>query len=259
MLKLTRPIVFFDLETTGVDRENDRIIQIAMQKIMPDRSPKITISIMLNPGIPIPAASTAIHGIRDEDVKDCKRFEEVAGELFEFFVGCDVGGFGSNWFDVPLLFKEFQRVGIFWNYMAFHMIDVGNLFKIQEPRNLANAVQFYCGRKMENAHNAAADINETVNVFEAQLAKYTDLPETVEAMALFTNYNQKVADLSGKFVYNTQGVLLLNFGKYKGMPASECIDFVHWMYYKADFPSDTNIICEQVLGIVDGYDPGYPW
>ncbi|GAB3948396.1 3'-5' exonuclease [Spirosoma harenae] len=248
MLQLKRPIVFIDLETTGLDREKDRIVQIGLCKLMPDFTIQDWQSRLINPERSIPAETTKIHGITDFDVFDQPRFKDEAGPLFEFLVGCDVGGFNSNWFDIPLLFNEFARCGIHWNYQAFHMIDVGNLFKIKEPRNLSNAVRFYCDREFMNAHNAADDIKETVNVFMAQLARYSDLPDSVDQLALFTNYNCKVADISGKFVYNADGVLLLNFGKYKGNPAKEHLDFVHWMYYKADFAPDTNAICEQLLG-----------
>lgn len=249
MLQLTRPIVFFDLECTGLDKERDRIVQIALYKLMPGFTAGSMISYLVNPQMPIPANSTEIHGITDEMVQDKPAFRDIAGELFEFFVGCDVGGYNSNSFDVPFLFNEFMRAGYQWNSSAFNMIDVGNLFKIKESRTLSAAVQFYCHREMENAHDAAVDITETVNVFLAQLLRYADLPDTVEALALFTNYGQRLADLSGKFYYDQTNQLRYNFGKYKGELVADHLDFAEWMYFKANFPTDTNEILAEVLNV----------
>lgn len=249
MLNLKRPIVFFDLETTGLDKEADRIVQIAMYKIRPGLQPGPLITYLVNPGMLIPVASTDIHGITDQMVADQPPFREIAGEVFGFFIGCDVGGFNSNAFDVPFLFNEFMRAGFTWDASSFHMIDVGNLFKIKQPRTLSAAVEFYCGRKMENAHNAAVDIMETINVFVAQLATYDDLPEDIEAFSIYTNHGSRVADLSGKFVYDTDGQLRYNFGKYRGERVYDHLDFAYWMYYKADFPADTNRILAEVLKV----------
>ncbi|MVM34421.1 3'-5' exonuclease [Spirosoma sp. HMF4905] len=249
MLQLKRPIVFFDLECTGLDKENDRIVQIALYKLMPDFTAGSMWSYLINPQMPIPAKSTEIHGITDEMVKDKPLFRDIAGEVFDYFVGCDVGGYNSNAFDVPFLFNEFMRAGFQWNASSFNMIDVGNLFKIKETRTLSAAVLFYCHREMQNAHDAAVDITETVNVFLAQLMHYADLPGTVEELALYTNYGQKLADLSGKFYYDADNQLRYNFGKWKGELVSEHLDFAQWMYYKATFPTDTNEILAEVLNV----------
>jgi DNA polymerase-3 subunit epsilon len=250
MLQLKRPIVFFDLETTGTDKENDRIVQIAMFKLLPDYQAGPLIDYLVNPGMPIPVTSTAIHGITDAMVQNAPYFRDIAGPVFEFFIGCDVGGFNSNAFDVPMLFNELLRAGFQWDAASFNMVDAGNLFKIQEPRTLSAAVRFYCGREMKNAHDAKVDIVETVEVFKAQLWRYqTELPTSVEELAIYTNYGSKVADLSGKFVYDADNVLRFNFGKYKGEPVREHMDFVHWMYYKASFPTDTNTILADLLHV----------
>jgi DNA polymerase-3 subunit epsilon len=247
-LQLTRPIAFIDLETTGIDRENDRIVEIAVCKL--DISGQIkTVSRRINPTIPIPAGASEIHGIKDEDVANEPTFKQVAKGLLEILEGCDIGGFNSNIFDVPMLFNEFQRAGFFWDYSKFSMIDVGNLFKIEEPRTLSAAVKFYCGRNLEDAHSAKADIEATVDVFISQMAKYESnegFPNTIENLALYTNYGNKMADLSGKFVYNSDGVLILNFGKHKGNPASKHIDFLSWMISK-DFPADSCAMAEKVI------------
>ncbi|RIV19747.1 3'-5' exonuclease [Fibrisoma montanum] len=247
MLQLKRPIVFFDLETTGLDKENDRIVQIALYTLLPDLTTGALVSYLVNPGQPIPASASAIHGITDADVADRPYFRDIAGEVFAHFIGCDVGGFNSNAFDVPFLFNEFMRAGFTWDVNVFCMVDVGNLYKIREPRTLSAAVEFYCKRQMQQAHDARVDITETVNVFLAQLLRYTDLPTTIEDLAVYTNHGCRVADLSGKFYYDADGGLRFNFGKHRGELAKEHLDFCYWMYYKADFPSDTNSILYDLL------------
>jgi DNA polymerase-3 subunit epsilon len=247
-MNITKPIAFFDIESTGVDRENDRIVEIAVSKLDPSGQVK-TISRRVNPTIPIPASASEIHGIKDEDVANEPTFKQIAKSLLDLLHGCDIAGFNSNSFDVPMLFNEFQRAGHFWDYTTFNMIDVGNLFKIQEPRTLSAAVKFYLGKELEGAHGAAADIEATVDVFIAQCAKYGDqegFPATIEEMALYTNFGNKIADLSGKFVYNKEGVLLLNFGKHKGSPAVDHIDFLEWMITKS-FASDTYHLAASII------------
>jgi len=247
-LKLEKPIAFFDLEATGVDRENDRIVEIAVCILQPSGQTK-TVCRRVNPTIPIPAAASEIHGIYDKDVAEEPTFKQIAKGLLSLLAGCDIAGFNSNAYDVPMLFNEFARAGHNWDYTNFKMIDVGNLFKIQEPRTLTAAVKFYCGKDLEDAHSAQADIEATVDVFIAQLSRYEDqegFPQTIDDLALYTNFGNKMADLSGKFVYNKEGVLLLNFGKHKGNPASQHIDFLEWMISK-DFPSDTYALAVQVI------------
>jgi DNA polymerase-3 subunit epsilon len=249
-IQFERPIAFIDLETTGVDRENDRIVEIAVCKLDTDSGQIKTVCRKVNPTIPIPVSASDVHGIKDEDVANEPTFKQLAKGLLDLISGCDVAGFNSNSFDVPLLFHEFERAGRYWDYNQFLMFDAGNLFKIQEPRTLTAAVKFYLGKDLEDAHSAQADIEATLDVFLAMLEKYGDkegFPKTPDELALYTNYGNKIADLSGKFVYNKEGELLLNFGKHRGNPAKDHIDFISWMVNKADFPTDTTAIASQVL------------
>ena len=248
-LQLKRPIVWFDIESTGIDREKDRIIEISVCKLMPNME-RITVTKRLNPEMPIPTGASEVHGIKDEDVADCPVFRQIAKSLLEFFEGCDVGGFNGNSFDVPMLYNEFQRCGIDWDYTKFLMIDPGNLFKIKEARTLSAAVKFYCEKELEGAHGAEADIHATVDVFLAQMDRYENdegFPQTIEELALYTNYGKPVADISGKFSYNDDGAIILNFGTKKGELAKDNISYLDWMVNKANFPADTNRIASQVL------------
>jgi len=246
MLTLTKPLVFIDLEATGVDRENDRIVEIAILKVFPDGT-KENKTKRVNPTIPIPPAATEIHRISDEDVKDCPKFSQIAVNLHEYIKGCDLAGFNSNAYDIPMLFNEFIRCGINLDYKSVNLIDVGNIFKINEPRTLTAGYKFYCGKDLEDAHSAEADINATYEVFMAQLSKYPELPKTLEELAIYSNFDRRILDLSGKFCEDADGNILLNFGKYRGEKALDHLDFIEWMLYKADFPADTNKVCEQLL------------
>lgn len=248
-LQLKRPIAFIDLEATGIDREKDRIVEISVCKLFPDLS-KITITKRINPTIPIPAGASEIHGIKDEDVAECPTFAQVAKSLLDFIKDCDVAGFNGNNYDMPLLYNEFQRTRIDWDYTKFLMIDPGNLFKIKEARTLSAAVKFYCEKELEGAHGAEADIHATVDVFLAQMDRYENdegFPQTIEELALYTNYGKPVADISGKFSYNDDGEIILNFGTKKGELAKDNISYLDWMVNKANFPADTNRIASQVL------------
>ncbi|WP_337045327.1 3'-5' exonuclease [Emticicia sp. 17c] len=243
---LHRPIVFFDCETTGVDKDNDRIIELALCKLYPDWSREVKTR-RLNPQIPIPEKSTEVHGITDEDVKDCPTFKQVSKAVYAFFDGCDLGGFNSNAFDIPVLFNEFARCGINFPYKNRRFIDAGNIFKIKEPRTLSAAVKFYTGKILENAHNAEADILATVDVFEAQLQRYDDIPHDVDELHLFCNYGKPVLDLSGKFSTDNNGQIIINFSKsHKGKLAHENLDFLAWML-TVDFPQDSKEIAANIL------------
>jgi DNA polymerase-3 subunit epsilon len=249
-IQFERPIAFIDLEATGVDRENDRIVEIAVCKLDPDSGQIRTVCRRVNPTIPIPAGASEVHGIKDEDVANEPTFKQLAKGLLDLIEGCDIAGFNSNSYDVPLLFHEFARAGLYWDYTQFRMFDAGNLFKIEEPRTLTAAVKFYLGKDLVDAHSTQADIEATLDMFLAMLEKYGDkegFPKTPDELALYTNYGNKIADLSGKFVYNKEGELLLNFGKHRGNPAKDHIDFLSWMVNKADCPTDTTAIASQVL------------
>lgn len=242
-MNLTRPLCFFDLETTGVDVQADRIVSIAMIINYPDGSVAEK-SGLINPGIPIPAAATAVHGITNEMVAGKPTFKQIGKSLFEIISGCDLAGFNSNSFDVPLLFNEFQRIGLNLEYSSINLIDISNIYRIQNPRTLAAAYKQYTGCEMENAHNATADIKATIELFNAMINKHDDIPQDMSGLALYSNYGKPILDLSGKFTYDNDNRIIINFGKWQGCPASEHLDYLQWMLTK-DFAQDTkNVICK---------------
>lgn len=260
-LQLTRPIAFFDLETTGVMVGSDRIVEICIIKINPDGSEDVK-NLRINPGIPIPAAASAIHGIYDQDVKDCPRFEQVAAELAQFLRNCDLGGYNSNKFDIPLLAEEFFRANIDFDITHRHFVDVQNIFHKMEPRTLKAAYKFYCGKELINAHSAEADIRATYEVLQAQLDRYEGVPyddgkgnittpvvNDVAALHAFS-INNRFADLVGHIVYDDKGVEVFNFGKYKGMAVEEVFrrepQYFDWMK-KADFPLSTKKLLDVIM------------
>lgn len=245
-IQLERPIAFIDIEATGLDLNTDRIVELSICKLHPDGARETKTS-RFNPERPIPPEVTEIHGIKDEDVANEPTFKQKAKAILEFISGCDLAGFNSNRFDIPLLYNEMARAGLKLEFEKVNMIDVGNIFKIQEPRTLEAAAKFYLGYDLTNAHSAEADVNATVEVFLQQLQKYPEMPKDLAELARFSNYGSPVLDLQGKFIMNDKGVILLNFGKYKGQPATDHPDFLEWMLYKADFPADTCRIAREIL------------
>ena len=241
---LKRPIVFFDTETTGVDVETDRIVEIAVCKIMPDGN-KLIKTQLFNPEMPIPSAASDVHGITDEMVKDAPTFKQKAKGIHDFIEGCDLAGYNSNVFDIPLLYNEFTRSGIDWDYSKVHFIDVFNIYKINHPRTLSEVYRKYTGNILNDAHSAEADILATVEIFEHQLNVH-ELPYSVPELALYSNYDKPVIDLAGKFTTDENGVILLNFGKSKGQPAHKNIDFLQWML-KGNFSNDTLKIARRII------------
>jgi DNA polymerase-3 subunit epsilon len=250
MLKFSRPIAFFDIEATGLDTAKDRIVELAICKLHPDYS-RESWSWLINPQMPIPAASSAIHGIYDADVINEPTFLSLAPTINMIMADCDFGGFNSNRYDIPMLYNEFLRAGITLDYSKIRFIDAGNIFKRQERRTLEAAVLFYMGYTMTNAHSAAADIEATVDVFEAMLNKYPDLPDNMDAMHLYCNHDKPVLDLSGKFTIDNDGDVVFNFGNKKGLKAKNEIGYIQWMFGR-DFAPDTMAICEKFLGINQG-------
>jgi len=246
-LKFSRPIAFFDIEATGLDTTNDRMVELAICKLHPDFS-REHFAWLINPQMLIPAESTSIHGISDADVADEPNFLEIAAIVWSILFDCDFGGFNSNRFDIPMLYNEFLRAGLTLDYSTRRFVDVGNIFKRKEQRTLSAAVKFYLGYEMENAHSAIADINSTVDVFLQQLDQYKDLPDTMEAMHLFCNHDKPVLDLSGKFSIDKDGDIVFNFGSKKGTKAKFDTGYLQWMYSK-DFAPDTMRIIETILGI----------
>lgn len=237
-LNLTRPLAFFDLETTGLNVASDRIIEISILKLLPDGEKKIK-TMRLDPTIPISAESTMIHGIRNEDLKGCPTFKESAHDLARFFDGADLAGYNSNKFDVPMLVEEFLRADVEFDIKGRKLIDVQNIFHQMEQRTLAAAYKFYCQKSLENAHSAEADITATHEILEAQLDRYSEqLKNDTQFLHDFT-FRIKAADLAGRIVFNEQGVEVFNFGKHTGKTVEDIFkqepSYYDWMM-KGDFP-----------------------
>lgn len=239
-LQLKRPLVLFDIESTGVDPSKDRIVEIALIKVHPDGS-EDSKTRRINPEMPIPPQSTAIHGITDEDVKDCPTFRAVARSLAEFIAGCDLAGYNSNKFDIPMLAEEFMRVGVPIDLTDTKFVDVQNIFHKKEQRTLGAAHIFYCGSEIENAHSALADIRATYNVLLAQLECYDDLQGDVEFLSDFSRMSRNV-DLAGRIVLDDKDRAVFAFGKHKGRPVTEVLmaepSYYNWMM-NGDFPYNT--------------------
>ncbi len=252
MLKLKNPLVVFDLETTGTNIANDRIVEMALLKVMPDGTVEEK-SRRINPTIPIPLETSLIHGIYDEDVKDEPNFKQVAKSLATWLEGCDLAGFNILKFDVPMLVEEFLRANVDFEVDNRKLVDAQKIFHLMEKRNLSAAYQFYCGKPLENAHSALADTQATYEVLMAQIDKYEG--ESVKDLLgkelgtikndmniLHELTNQKMVDLAGRMVYNDKGEETFNFGKHRGKLVSEVLQkepsFYDWMM-KGDFPLDT--------------------
>lgn len=234
-------MVFFDLETTGTNITRDRIVEISIVKLTPGAPEPEVKTRRINPEMPIPAEATAVHHITDADVADAPTFRQVARSLADFMRGCDIAGFNSNRFDVPLLDEEFHRVGVDFDFHKARFVDVQTIFHKMEPRNLTAAYRFYCGKELEGAHGAQADTMATYEVLLAQLERYAELPGEVAELAAFSSQNDNV-DLIGRLVYDSEGREIINFGKYKGQPAAAVIakdpGYYSWIM-QGDFPSDT--------------------
>lgn len=246
-LNLKRPIVFFDLETTGTNVTRDRIVEISYIKVYPDGTEEER-QMLVNPGMPIPAESTAVHHITDEMVADKPKFADIAPLLREMFTGSDIAGFNSNKFDVPMLIEEFSRVGMRFDVFNRKFVDVQNIFHKMEPRTLIAAYKFYCGLDLTDAHSAKADTRATYEVLKKQLEKYEDLPNDVEGLNDFSRIKGSV-DLSARVVRNDNGVEVFNFGKHKGKPVKEVFksepSFYHWVM-QGDFPKDTKDVLSAI-------------
>lgn len=239
-LNLKNPLVFFDLETTGIDIVKDRIIEISYVKVFPNGKEESK-TMRINPGMPIPPASTAIHGITDDDVKDCPLFKNVAKQLAVQIEGCDLAGYNSNRFDIPLLAEEFLRAGVDIDLTRRKFIDVQTIFYKMEQRTLAAAYKFYCQKSLENAHTAAADTMATYEVLKAQLDRYPELKNDVVFLSEFSSFTNNV-DFAGRMVYNEKNQEVFNFGKYKGRLVEEVLKqdpaYYSWMM-NGDFPLNT--------------------
>ena len=247
-LNLKKPIIFFDLETTGVNISHDRIIELSYIKVYPNGTEEEK-SMRINPEMSIPAESTAIHHITDEDVADKPTFKQIAKELARVFEGCDIAGYNSNRFDIPLLMEEFLRAGINIELSRQKFVDVQTIFHKMEQRTLSAAYKFYCNSDLENAHSANADTRATYEVLKAQLDRYPNLKNDVEFLSNFSSFNKNV-DLMGRIVYNEQGVEVFNFGKYKGVSVKEVFErrdpsYYAWMM-NGDFALDTKRVITKI-------------
>jgi DNA polymerase III subunit epsilon len=245
-----KPIVIFDLETTGTEVETSKIVELACLKVSHDLQPiedQTVKRILVNPGIPIPPEVTEIHKITNEMVADAGTFGRYANGIYQYFAGCDVAGFNSNRFDVPLLAEEFARVGILWPEPGTYFIDVYQIFATKEPRDLGNAVRFYCGREHENAHSAEADILATAAVLAAQIVKYPELAgKSAKEIHEFCQGENPWVDLAGKIVLK-DGQAVYGFGKDKFKPVAKNPGFAHWML-KQSFPTNTKNVLKKILG-----------
>ena len=239
--------MFFDLETTGVDISHDRIVEIAVVKVEPSGDKEVKVR-RINPGMPIPPAATAVHGITDEDVKDSPRFEQIARSLYAFIEGCDLGGYNSNKFDVPMLAEEFLRAGVEVDFKNRKFVDVQTIFHKKEQRTLSAAYMFYCGKELENAHSASADTLATYEVLEAQLDRYPDLENDINFLAEYTSRDRSV-DYAGRIMLDDNDCEVFAFGKYKGQSVAEVFrkepSYYDWMM-KGDFPLYTKRVITEI-------------
>lgn len=239
MLQLTRPLAIIDLETTGVNLGTDRIVEIAIVKVLPDGK-KMVKRKLINPEIPISQASSDIHGITNEMVKDAPAFRAVANELKQFLDNCDLAGYNSNRFDIPMLVEEFLRIGMDFDGRGRKLLDVQKIFHMMEQRTLSAAYRFYCNKELEGAHGAEADASATWEVLVAQIVKYPQLGTNIETILKFIGEEQ-VVDFARRFVLEN-GVEVFNFGKYKGKAVAEILkaepQYYDWMM-KGDFPLHT--------------------
>lgn len=247
-LKLTRPIIFFDLETTGVDTSRDRIVEISLVKIMPDGE-EIIRTKRINPTIPIPKEASDIHHITDEDVKDCPTFRQIAKSLKTYIEGCDFGGFNSNRFDLPLLVEEFMRAGVDVDFRNRRYVDVQNIFHKKEERTLSAAYKFYCHKELgDAAHGAEADTMATYEVLKAQLDKYPDLENNIDFLANYSSRG-KTADFAGRIAYNDKDEEVFAFGKYRGQSVAKVFEadpsYYDWIM-KGDFPQYTKKVVTEI-------------
>lgn len=239
-LNLSRPLVFFDLETTGTSVTHDRIVEISYIKVFPDGHEECD-TMRINPGIPIPPASTAVHHITDEMVADKPVFGQVVDKLENVFDDSDIAGYNSNKFDVPLLIEEFARVGRNFFVSGRNFVDVQNIFHKMEQRTLVAAYRFYCGKELEDAHSANADTRATYEVLMAQLDKYPTLDNDIRKLAEFSRSGRGL-DLAARVVLDDNDVPVFNFGKHKGRPVKEVFkkerSFYSWIM-QGDFPKNT--------------------
>lgn len=248
-LKLDRPLVVFDIESTGINPRTDRIIELAAIRVHPDGT-RVPRDWLLNPGVPIPIESTAVHGITDSAVANCPKFGDVKAEIDAFLRGCDLAGFNHTRFDIPLLVEEFLRVGMAFDIDSRRIIDAQRIFHKREPRDLTAAVRFYCGEVFANAHGAVADTEATLRVLEGQFLKYPDLPRDPDELDKQLNERDPFrVDRAGRLRW-IDGEVAINFGKKQGQKVRDLViadpGFLRWIL-RSDFPRDTQEIIQNAL------------
>ena len=247
-LNLKNPIVFFDLETTGTNINFDRIVEICYLKVFPNGNEESK-TLRINPEMHIPEQASAVHGIYDDDVKDCPPFKEVAKKIASDIEGCDLAGFNSNRFDIPVLAEEFLRAGVDIDLMKHKFVDVQVIYHKLEQRTLSAAYQFYCGKNLDDAHTAEADTKATYEVLKAQLDQYHDILENAaNFLSQYSRFTKNV-DFAGRIVYNDNGIEVFNFGKYKGMPVVEVLQkdpgYYSWIL-QGDFTLNTKNVLTKI-------------
>jgi DNA polymerase-3 subunit epsilon len=248
-LQLDRPLVVFDLETTGTDPATDKIVEVSAVRFEPDGGREARTR-RVNPGRPIPPDATAVHGIRDEDVRDEPSFRQIARSLLEFLQGADLAGFNVGRFDIPLLDREFRECGLNLELSSRRIVDAMTVFHRKEPRDLSAAVRFYLDREHEGAHSAEADVIATAEVLDAQLARYSDLPRSVDGLEGWLRAGKgRLVDRAGKLIWKG-GEAVLAFGKHRGKAlrtlAEENRGYLEWIA-NSDFPADTQELVKDAL------------
>ena len=245
-LTLTRPLIFFDTETTGTSTTKDRIVELCAIKILPDKS-RDTIVQLFYPEMDIPASATAIHGITNEMVKNEPPFRDKAKEIARFFAGCDLSGYNIARFDIPIMVEEFLRAGLEMNPLEnSKIVDAMSIFFKKEPRTLSAALKFYADEELEDAHSAEADVEATIKVLDGQLKKYAELPPTADALHEFSFQENDYLDYDKKFMRDKSGEIIFTFGKNKGLPVADNLGMVQWMLDK-DFAEHTKFIARKIL------------
>ena len=246
-LSLTRPLAFIDLETTGINMGTDRIVEIAIVKIMPDGTRQVKRK-LINPEMPIPQASIDVHGITNEMVKDAPTFKQAGNEIKQFLENCDLAGYNSNKFDIPLLVEEFLRAGQDFHVEGRKLVDVQKVFHMMEPRTLSAAYKFYCSKELENAHSAEVDATATWEVLDAQVARYPQIGNTVDSILKAVG-EEEIVDFARRMIVQ-EGKIVFNFGKHKGKVVEDVLrmerSYYDWMM-QGDFPQHTKQKLTEIL------------
>ncbi|MCA0383761.1 MULTISPECIES: 3'-5' exonuclease [Phnomibacter] len=246
-LSLTRPLAFIDLETTGINMSSDRIVEIAIVKILPDGTKQVKRK-LINPEMVIPQSSIDVHGITNEMVKDAPTFKQAGNEIKQFLENCDLAGYNSNKFDIPLLVEEFLRAGQDFNVDGRKLVDVQKVFHMMEPRTLSAAYKFYCSKELENAHSAEVDATATWEVLDAQVARYPQIGNTVDSILKAVG-DDEIVDFARRMIVQ-EGKIVFNFGKHKGKVVEDVLrmerSYYDWMM-QGDFPQHTKQKLTEIL------------